>query len=170
MSENHCGSCNMCCFLPGIKDPELEKKPNTWCANCKIGSGCQIYDSRPKVCRDFKCLWLISKEQDPVATPDNMRPDRAKVMFSPMEAEVIMQLTTHPRFPNAWKEQKVLNTIRHILEGDNPIEAIVISTDLDTKKILIERGLIPGSVSKRTIAATPPDEYGRQEIDTSIGA
>ena len=52
-----CGDCNMCCKLPEINFKELKKKSFEWCKNCEIGVGCKIYDTRPKGCKDFYCLY-----------------------------------------------------------------------------------------------------------------
>ena len=49
-----CGDCTLCCKLPAIKD---FKEGYSWCKNCDIGKGCKIYETRPKPCIDFDCMW-----------------------------------------------------------------------------------------------------------------
>jgi len=49
-----CGDCTLCCKLPAIKD---FKDGYKWCENCNIGKGCNIYETRPKPCIDFDCMW-----------------------------------------------------------------------------------------------------------------
>ena len=51
-----CGDCNMCCKLPEI--PSINKKSYSWCKNCNIGEGCNIYEKRPEKCKDFVCLYV----------------------------------------------------------------------------------------------------------------
>ena len=54
--DRECGDCNLCCKLPNIDNSKF-KKDYTWCKHCEIGVGCKIYEKRPKICKDFKCLW-----------------------------------------------------------------------------------------------------------------
>lgn len=72
-----CGGCSACCKVLGIETPELTKPRGQWCPNCRPGQGCAIYESRPTVCRDFKCAWLAGE-----SLGDEFRPDRLKVMFT----------------------------------------------------------------------------------------
>ena len=51
-----CGDCNMCCKLPEI--PSINKKSYSWCKNCNIGEGCNIYEKRPEKCKEFVCLYV----------------------------------------------------------------------------------------------------------------
>lgn len=54
-----CGECTVCCTQ--WKIPELNKPAETLCQNLKQPPGCQnclIYDSRPDVCRNFRCGWM----------------------------------------------------------------------------------------------------------------
>jgi hypothetical protein len=61
-----CGTCTMCCKLPGIRAVDLteeERKlvpphpPGTACKHC-TATGCAVYDRRPGVCRDFYCGFM----------------------------------------------------------------------------------------------------------------
>lgn len=52
---NSCGDCTVCCEAFSVD--ELNKPKNTPCLNCK--GGCTIYESRPQVCRNFKCAYLV---------------------------------------------------------------------------------------------------------------
>ena len=56
MQTRECGDCNMCCKLPEI--PSINKKSYSWCKNCNIGEGCNIYEKRPEKCKDFVCLYV----------------------------------------------------------------------------------------------------------------
>jgi len=50
-----CGTCSVCCLVLGIH--ELGKNPGERCWR-QTGKGCSIYATRPRVCRDWRCLWL----------------------------------------------------------------------------------------------------------------
>lgn len=78
-SENACGGCNMCCFLPYI--PELNKASHSMCHWCLPGLGCITRSKRPTNCKTFECLWLSSQgSAEPMA--QNLRPDRCGVMLT----------------------------------------------------------------------------------------
>jgi len=70
--------CAYCCKVVSIKFPkgkhfaEDEHKPmQQWCKHC-TKPGCEIYDERPPICRDFYCSWLADAgwpvELDPIST------------------------------------------------------------------------------------------------------
>ena len=63
MQNRKCGDCNMCCKVYGIDSGFYEedkthvfKKDYEWCKHCEVGVGCKIYETRPKVCKDFSCF------------------------------------------------------------------------------------------------------------------
>lgn len=51
-----CGSCDICCIVPAIDKPEIQKAAGSVCRNC-TKDGCAIYESRPEVCRNYYCGW-----------------------------------------------------------------------------------------------------------------
>lgn len=79
--DNACGSCTACCFTTYVEEGNFKKPSNSLCPHCKIGFGCKIYQSRPKVCSSFKCLWLKSQSRNDVMGPE-LRPDRCGCFFS----------------------------------------------------------------------------------------
>lgn len=71
-SKRKCGDCRACCTALSVK--EIEKPVNVPCANlCK--TGCGIYATRPKSCKDYQCAWLqgVGHVLD--------RPDKTGVIF-----------------------------------------------------------------------------------------
>jgi hypothetical protein len=52
-----CGSCNVCCVVPTIDDPALQKLPGYRCHNAMPTGACAIYEVRPHVCQSFFCGW-----------------------------------------------------------------------------------------------------------------
>jgi hypothetical protein len=80
--DNRCGGCTSCCRIPFIRDPDntIPTKPSgVNCLHC-TGHSCSIYDKRPQVCREFKCLWLRSQATDQ-PWPLKYRPDKCGVML-----------------------------------------------------------------------------------------
>ena len=68
-----CGGCTACCSALAV--PELDKPTYQPCRHlCE--RGCGIYATRPRACRDYRCLWLLGHlgEAD--------RPDQLGVIFT----------------------------------------------------------------------------------------
>ena len=76
VANRECGKCTVCCKVLAIDDPALAKSPGTMCPNCKTGSGCRIYDTRPDPCRGFFCGWRYLRELD-----YKWRPDKSGIMI-----------------------------------------------------------------------------------------
>jgi hypothetical protein len=69
-----CGDCAVCCVLPNIDKPEIQKVSGARCVHC-TGRGCAIYDSRPPVCRAWYCAWRTVD-----IFGDAWRPDKSGVL------------------------------------------------------------------------------------------
>jgi hypothetical protein len=95
-SRRNCGKCNLCCKLLAI--PELTKSDNVWCEHCEIGRGCNIYASRPQVCRSFDCRYIV----DPTLS-DEWNPAEAHFLLRAYENKLIVQVD--PKRPDAWKKK-----------------------------------------------------------------
>jgi hypothetical protein len=59
-----------------VDQPEFKKPPGILCQH-NTGTGCGIYETRPRICRTWHCLWRRVAEM-----PDHIRPDKLGVMFS----------------------------------------------------------------------------------------
>ena len=70
-----CGECRACCVDLQIDTPEFQKNARILCPH-HTGSGCGIYATRPKVCREFLCGWLLFPELG-----NDWRPDRSGVLI-----------------------------------------------------------------------------------------
>ncbi len=70
-----CGTCDVCCVMLTIDDPELRKVQGYRCPHLKPSQGCSIYATRPHTCRTFYCGWRQLKW---VREP--LRPDRSGVL------------------------------------------------------------------------------------------
>jgi len=91
-----CGGCNVCCIVPPIDEPEMQKVPNAMCRHLLTG-GCNIYDKRPTVCRTYFCGWRCMAFLD-----DAWRPDRSGVLIESGTADsvgsdsIILVLVANP--------------------------------------------------------------------------
>jgi len=77
-----CGECTICCRALQIDEPELQKHAAVVCPNC-VSGGCGIYQTRPKVCREFYCGWRAMEWLD-----DEWRPDKSGVLIVGLSDEV----------------------------------------------------------------------------------
>jgi hypothetical protein len=75
--ERQCGECMVCCEYMPISTPRLIKRAEVLCDHCVVNRGCSIYATRPNVCRTWHCLWRRD-----AAMPDELRPDRSRMIFS----------------------------------------------------------------------------------------
>ena len=79
-----CGSCTVCCKSPAIDSPELQKTTGVLCRHCVEGAGCQIYQSRPQVCRDWFCGWRVLGH-----LADDWRPDKSDVLIDFLTEDLV---------------------------------------------------------------------------------
>jgi hypothetical protein len=100
-----CGDCSLCCKLLGVD--ALEKAPGQWCAHFKRGGGCGIYETRPKPCRVFHCLWMGSERLE-----DAWRPDRARFLMYPEEERRRLNVIVDPAQPDAWRREPYYSRLK----------------------------------------------------------
>jgi hypothetical protein len=94
----------MCCKLLAID--ELAKPLDRWCAHCKPGKGCGIYDTRPPPCRTFFCGWMTDGGFGP-----EWRPDRAKFLLG-LEPSGHVVVHCDASAPAAWRREPYYAEIR----------------------------------------------------------
>lgn len=95
----------MCC--KSLQIDELDKPMGLMCENCVAGAGCAIYESRPQVCRDFLCEWLMDRNLSSI-----YRPDRIGVIFMEDPDNEDYQAVCDPSKPYAWRNPLVF---RHLV-------------------------------------------------------
>jgi hypothetical protein len=69
-----CGGCTVCCVVPTIDTPEIQKVSRARCRHC-VSGGCAIYDKRPQICRTYYCAWRTVDIFD-----EDWRPDKSGVL------------------------------------------------------------------------------------------
>lgn len=76
-SERKCGECTLCCQGWLIADVYGHRlMPGSPCHF--MGNSCAIYNDRPNVCRDFRCVWL---EDSNFSIPEWMKPSLSNVII-----------------------------------------------------------------------------------------
>jgi len=127
-----CGECVLCCKL--INVPELAPA-GKWCPHCqpkRNGGGCTIHDQRPEFCHNWHCFWRAE------GWPDNLRPDRCKVIFEALPGVVTILASVEPSKPDAWKEKEIMEVISKLRRKGRPV---VLKTKHDSQ-MFIPKGFI----------------------------
>ena len=81
---HECGGCTLCCTLVPVDAVDLKKPGFVPCPHLRdlllvAGPGCGIYDTRPRPCRAWSCVWLTSP-----GLPPELRPDRCGWVIDPV--------------------------------------------------------------------------------------
>lgn len=106
-----CDGCTLCCKL--LKIHELNKAGNTWCQHCRIGAGCDIYDTRPESCRVYECLWLKTQRGAKPLDPA-LRPDRSRVIMGTTNQGEDVVLYLSPDRPDAWRHGSMARLVAEL--------------------------------------------------------
>lgn len=114
MMRRSCGGCTMCCKTMGVPDLEPTKKPHQWCQHCQIGKGCGIYETRPKTCKEFECVWLQDTRN---LFDESCRPDRVGVVIVPADDGMGLIAHCDPSRPTAWRNEKILARLKVCAKG-----------------------------------------------------
>ena len=83
-----CDGCTSCCTLFYVE--HFNKQAGTACENCREGSGCQIYNSRPDVCRNFLCAYAQNEN-----LPEDLRPDKCGIIFEKLSDTLFLGTVDH---------------------------------------------------------------------------
>ncbi len=112
---NWCGECSLCCKLLGIE--EIDKPVGVWCPHCTPGSGCRIHNQPhyPADCASYVCLWRQMKDEG-VSVPDELRPDRSKVIIDAANFENAHHVRCDPSKPDAWRNPMIQGILGSMME------------------------------------------------------
>jgi hypothetical protein len=101
-----CGECSLCCKLPPIDTPELQKPANTWCPHCRPGKGgCGIYETRPTLCRNYRCLWLKD-----ATLGEEWKPSHCRMYLHFTSAGLVV--VVDPGYPEQWRKSPYYATLK----------------------------------------------------------
>lgn len=110
-----CGECNLCCIVLDV--PEINKVRGIQCPHSKKKVGCQIYNTRPQACIDFKCAWLQG-EMDV-----DMIPCDQHIMIEKLDNVPVVLAMVEPNYYH------VLRTIKPRLESTYSNNGIAVVAD-----------------------------------------
>ena len=100
-----CGTCTLCCKV--LKIEEMAKPQGNWCPQCDIGTGCKIYEDRPKECATFYCGYLTWPEVDERWFPATSK----MVIVSELDGKRIA-IHVDPGRPAAWRGAPFFDQIK----------------------------------------------------------
>ena len=86
---------------------ELQKPEGVWCDHCSTRRSCDIYEQRPKECRDFYCGYLTIGDLG-----EEWKPSKSKiVLVSELDGNRICAYV-HPNRPDAWRREPFYSTLK----------------------------------------------------------
>lgn len=102
-----CGDCTLCCKLLAVA--ELTKPRDVWCAHCKPGRGCLIYETRPRNCRLFHCGYLKSAD-----LAEEWKPSRSRIVLAPETGVNRIVAFVDPARPDAWTREPYYSGLKKL--------------------------------------------------------
>tara|TARA_R100001244_G_scaffold54618_1_gene47094 strand:- start:632 stop:1186 length:555 start_codon:yes stop_codon:yes gene_type:complete len=137
--KNVCGDCSLCCKLPPIFNKKQDdtydfnsqfKQQGEWCVNCSTRKGCDIYEDRPQVCKDFMCFYAQCKKEN-INLEDEWHPKKSK-FFITIENEAQMKENNITVYANKehmydlFTKQPFMRVVKNWLDGG---ALLIIHTD-----------------------------------------
>jgi len=115
--KRSCDNCDICCNILEVR--ELKKESFCNCVHRANHGGCGIYETRPSICRDWSCAYILNL----IPGGEEIRPNNLGLMFYPVTAEnndlglsMLMGQEVWPDAIYTSDAQKVLNLLsKHIL-------------------------------------------------------
>lgn len=125
-----CGDCTVCCTFLSVKDLTIYGQP------CKHEcGGCTVYgtDERPKVCAQFKCLWLAGA----VGRDERDRPDQSGLLFylpEDTDARHVCANVVDEQAAASWQGDRLLSSVERKLP--------VVVAYADGRRKVLHRGYV----------------------------
>jgi hypothetical protein len=100
-----CDGCTLCCRV--LEAVTLEKPMGVLCAQCDVGKGCRIHETRPEECRNYHCGWLIDG-----SLGDEWRPETAHIIITYDLEGRRLNANADPDFPDAWRAEPYYSQLK----------------------------------------------------------
>lgn len=101
-----CDGCTLCCRVLSAGEP-LNKPMGVLCQHCVVGTGCGIHETRPPVCRDYHCGWLIDASLGP-----EWRPELAHIIITYDLDGRRLNAHADPLHPDAWRQEPYYSQLK----------------------------------------------------------
>lgn len=109
-----CGGCNVCCTA--MRVAPFDKPAGTSCQH-QSATGCDIYSSRPSVCRVWFCIWV--RDTGRIFTEAH-RPDKLGLFFTASIPDPItgeQTIYAHETVPDAAQLPEGMKIIRYLRQA-----------------------------------------------------
>ncbi|MFO1134718.1 MAG: hypothetical protein U1E30_06015 [Rhodoblastus sp.] len=120
-----CGSCTMCCTA--LEIDFFNKPMGVVCKHCIKGGGCDAYATRPQVCRDFECDWMMERD-----LPPTLRPDKVGTILMEDPDNEDYQAVCEPTKPMAWRHPLVF---KHLVAQAKAGRTVIAKSGLKAWRI-----------------------------------
>ena len=120
-----CGSCTMCCKALEIE--YFSKPMGTLCSNCTENGGCSVYQTRPKVCREFLCEWMCER-----SLPPHLRPDKVGTILIEDPDSDEYHAVCDPSRPMAWRQPVMF---RHLVSVAKTGQTVIAKSGMRAWRI-----------------------------------
>ena len=135
--ERRCGSCVACCCVPRIE--ALGKPARTNCVHLKVPRGplerksCTRYETRPRVCQDFRCLWITTPE-----IPRHWRPNRLRLLLTGyVLGDPVGQVVVITEMDQGAYDMRIEHLDTIMRSTNWPTSALIIREDETGKRYLV---------------------------------
>ena len=100
-----CDGCTLCCKV--LEAEPIGKPANVWCVHCVKGVGCGIHLSRPPVCREYHCGWLIDG-----TLGEEWRPETAHIIITYRNEGMRLNAHADEDYPDAWLKEPYYSQLK----------------------------------------------------------
>jgi hypothetical protein len=108
-----CGACSLCCTV--LRVDELRKLGGIACVHQREAGGCGIYQTRPGICRAYRCLWLSG------GLRDADRPDALGAVLDVVASGASPWLEIREAEPGMFERSARLREIAHEYRRSMPV-------------------------------------------------
>ncbi|MBW2396517.1 MAG: YkgJ family cysteine cluster protein [Deltaproteobacteria bacterium] len=113
----------MCCVV--LRVDELDKLGGTPCPQLAETNGCSIHNTRPHICRAYRCLWLQG------GLDDADRPDRLDAVIDILTEGLTTRLSIQEAAPGAFDGSARLQEIANAHRSSMPVRVVEAGNVLD---------------------------------------
>ena len=137
-----CGECSLCCKLAALV--ELNKPAGVWCRHCAPGrGGCTIYETRPPVCRNWHCNWILEQGLGP-----EWKPLICKMILYYENGGRRLCVRVDPSYAGAWRREPYYSQLKQFSR-----------TGLEAQKQVVVY------IRKRTIVVLPDKDVDLGDLE-----
>jgi hypothetical protein len=138
-----CDGCTLCCKVMDVAAP-IDAPMNVWCRHCVPGKGCGIHETRPPVCSNFHCVWLMDGSLGPEWQPELCH----MVLWLALDGRRFC-VNVDEDHPNAWRGVPYYGWLNKLATASLPLGGqVVVYVGRQVYVILPDRHVALGHVTE----------------------